>query len=172
MVVSTHALKYGVTLTRHIEFGLFETPGRKFEALIRFSNAAGIVGPDVNEEKEHGSRGMAIKVLDVDGPVLLDDKGRHNQDFLMVNSTAFAIANAGDYLRLNQIILRDDEKPDAFFCSALRTSATPGRGLPRATFRESQRPPESRRRSRRLQSPIRLRLSIQALRPSSLARIK
>ena len=28
------------------QHGLFKTPGRRFEALIRFSNAAQVVGPD------------------------------------------------------------------------------------------------------------------------------
>ncbi len=102
-------------IDKELQQGLFKTPGRRFEALIRYSNAAAVLGPDISKEGKHGSRGMAIKVLDVDGRVLLDDDGQKNQDFLMINSPAFAFANVKDYLRLNQILLKFNDKADAFF---------------------------------------------------------
>jgi hypothetical protein len=75
------------------QVGLFSEPGKQFDAIIRFSNAAALVGPDTTEidsvtkkeVEEHGSRGMAVKVLDAGGEVLIDDNGAHNQDFLMIN---------------------------------------------------------------------------------------
>ncbi|MDD1613504.1 MAG: catalase, partial [Methylococcaceae bacterium] len=70
------------------QVGLFAEPGKQFDAFIRFSNAAALVGPDIDNGK-HGSRGMAIKVLDVGGEVLIDDNGVCNQDFLMINQPVF-----------------------------------------------------------------------------------
>lgn len=109
------------------QVGLFATPGKQYDALIRFSNAAAVVGPDTTETKidpktgkeleveEHGSRGMAIKVLDVGGEVLIDDNGAHNQDFLMINQPMFAFANTEDYLRLDRTLLEDNDVADKFF---------------------------------------------------------
>lgn len=106
-----------------LQVGLFATPGRQFAAYIRFSNAAALVGPDTVETdpvshlpvEEHGSRGMAIKVLDVGGEVLIDDNGANNQDFLMINQPMFAFANTEDYLRLDRVLLRDNDIAAGFF---------------------------------------------------------
>ncbi|AEJ02047.1 hypothetical protein Nit79A3_2265 [Nitrosomonas sp. Is79A3] len=111
-----------------LQVGLFAEPGKQFDAIIRFSNAAAVVGPDTTETKinpitrkiedvtEHGSRGMAIKVLDVGGEVLIDDNGAHNQDFLMINQKVFAFANTEDYLRLDRILdTEGDDKAALFF---------------------------------------------------------
>lgn len=110
-----------------LQVGLFAVPGKEFDAYIRFSNAAAVVGPDTTETKidpatgiaveveEHGSRGMAIKVLDVGGEVLIDDNGSHNQDFLMINQPMFAFANTKDYLRLDKVLDRDHDVADGFF---------------------------------------------------------
>jgi hypothetical protein len=105
------------------QVGLFAEPGKQFDAFIRFSNAAAIVGPDTTEidpvtkkeVEEHGSRGMAIKVLDVGGEVLIDDNGAHNQDFLMINQPVFAFANTEDYLRLDRVLDRDNDVASGFF---------------------------------------------------------
>jgi hypothetical protein len=114
-------------LALEFQVGLFAEPGKQFDAFIRFSNAAAVVGPDTTETKidpktkqevaveEHGSRGMAIKVLDVGGEVLIDDNGSHNQDFLMINQPVFAFANTEDYLRLDRILLQDNDIADRFF---------------------------------------------------------
>lgn len=110
-----------------LQVGLFAVPSKQFDAFIRFSNAAALVGSDTTETKidpktgkeveveEHGSRGMAIKVLDVGGEVLIDDNGAHNQDFLMINQPMFAFANTEDYLRLDRILLRDNDVAAGFF---------------------------------------------------------
>ncbi|MGZ8159026.1 MAG: hypothetical protein ACXWT1_13520 [Methylobacter sp.] len=109
-----------------LRVGLFAEPGKQFDAFIRFSNAAAIKGPDTTETKkidpttgkeidEHGSRGMAIKVLDVGGEVLIDDNGVHNQDFLMINQPMFAFANTEDYLRLDRVLDRDNDVAAGFF---------------------------------------------------------
>lgn len=105
------------------QVGLFAEPGKQFDAFIRFSNAAAVVSPDTTEidpltkkeVEEHGSRGMAIKVLDVGGEVLIDDNGAHNQDFLMINQPMFAFANTEDYLRLDRVLDQDNDVAAGFF---------------------------------------------------------
>ncbi len=105
--------------------GLFSTPGKKYKALIRFSNAAVRVAHDLDGFK-HGSRGMAIKVLDVEpgAKMLQDDHGARNHDFLMINTPAFAFANLRDYLRLTKIIYENNDDPSLFF--APLNPAVPG----------------------------------------------
>ncbi len=98
-----------------LQIGLFASPGKIYDAFIRFSNAAARLGPDISAEGEHGSRGMAIKVFDVGEEVLIKDSGKCNQDFLMINQPVFAFANTDDYLRLTRILDRNNDSPDAFF---------------------------------------------------------
>jgi hypothetical protein len=104
--------------------GLFATPGRTFAAWIRYSNAAVLREDDLKaadpakpDERKNGSRGMALKVLDVEGEMLSEDRGRANQDFLMINTPEFAFANVRDYLRLNRVLMLSDkgDVADAFF---------------------------------------------------------
>jgi hypothetical protein len=105
-------------IARDLQVGLFSEPGKKFDALIRFSNATGPLTADV-ESGQHNSRGMAIKVFDVGGDVLTDDNGAHNQDFLMINQSVFAFANTPDYLQVNKLLDtpkgEPEGKPDGFF---------------------------------------------------------
>lgn len=98
-----------------LKVGLFAHPGRSYRSTIRFSNAAALIKPDIDANGDHGSRGMAIKVYDVEGEILLDDNGAKNQDFLMINQPVFAFANSEDYLRLNRIILKHNDDPEGFF---------------------------------------------------------
>ena len=102
-------------LDEDLQVGLFAQPGKTYDAIIRFSNAAALVKPDIDDNGDHGSRGMAVKVLGVEGDMLLDDNGANNQDFLMINQPVFAFANTPDYLRLTQIIHKHDDNPEAFF---------------------------------------------------------
>ncbi|MFK7763135.1 MAG: hypothetical protein AB8B62_07740 [Roseobacter sp.] len=115
-------------LPDHMQVGLFQTPGRCFDAKIRYSNADVLKRADIETKiatdgtkvMQHGSRGMAIKVLDVDAPVLLADGASQNQDFLMVNTPEFAFRNVRDYRRLTAALLasEDGATPDLFFLPA------------------------------------------------------
>lgn len=102
-------------IDQSLQVGLFKSPGTAFDAFIRFSNAAARLGPDISDEGEHGSRGMAIKVFDVGNDVLIEDEGACNQDFLMINQPVFAFANTDDYLRLTRFLDRNNDNPNAFF---------------------------------------------------------
>lgn len=88
--------------------GLFANPGKSHEAWVRFSNASVLREDDLKTDREgvrqNGSRGMAIKVMDVEGDMLSQDDARNNQDFLMINTPMFAFANVRDYLRLERIL--------------------------------------------------------------------
>jgi len=87
---------------REYQIGLFGKPAT-YAARVRFSNASVLKLGDL--EGGNGSRGMAIKVLGVVGPLLLSDGGSRNQDFLMVNTPEFAFANVRDYLRLSRVLV-------------------------------------------------------------------
>lgn len=105
--------------------GLFASPGKIYKTWIRFSNASVLREDDLKAndkgERQNGSRGMAIKVMDVDGEMLSQDDGRNNQDFLMINTPMFAFANVRDYLRLERILARDTlgADPKAYFIPAV-----------------------------------------------------
>jgi len=106
------AFEVNADIAKDLQIGLFTTPGNTYDAWIRFSNAVGQLGPDVNGERNQ-IRGLAIKVMDVGSNVLLDDKGAHHQDFLMITEPAFA--NVADYLRLNETLLENNEDLRPFF---------------------------------------------------------
>ncbi len=112
-------------IEKKFRVGLFAHPGKSHEAWIRFSNAAVLREDDLKANKEgvrqNGSRGMAIKILDVKGKMLSKDNGQSNQDFLMINTPEFAFANVRDYLRLNRILARSPmgDDPGPYFIPAI-----------------------------------------------------
>jgi hypothetical protein len=68
---------------------------RPFTAWIRFSNGDG----KPQDDHTRDGRGMAIKLTGVEGPKLLaSEKEAKTQDFVMINSPAFFIRNASDYV--------------------------------------------------------------------------
>lgn len=111
-----------------LQLGVFAHPGESYDAVIRFSNAAALVGPDVFDTEQdgvrsraHGSRGMAIKVRGLPGKSLADDEP-DTQDFLMVNFPVFPFANVADYLLLSRLQLEHADDSDKFvpaFAAAL-----------------------------------------------------
>lgn len=106
-------------LPASLHVGIFSQPGRQYDAWIRFSNCTAAVGSDVslkaNGDRKHESRGMAIKLMGVQGDVIDKEAGAATQDFLMISEPAFAIANVADYLKLTQIQLADKDNPLRFF---------------------------------------------------------
>lgn len=112
-------------LAPELRVGLFAKPGKRYDAWVRFSNAAIKVEHDLGDKdpkkQQNGSRGMAVKVLDVDGRVLLDDNGGRSQDFLMINTSAFAFVDAKQYLSLNQALDQfNDDETQALAATVLR----------------------------------------------------
>jgi catalase len=77
--------------------GVF-VPGHQYKAWIRFSNGNAAVQPDHDKD----ARGMAIKLMGVEGPKLLDspaDKNAQTQDFLMINFPVFFNRDPAEYER-------------------------------------------------------------------------
>ena len=72
--------------------GIFATPGREFNAWIRFSNG----NSEVLSSRLPDARGMAVKLMGVDGPKLLDDE-RETQDFVMANNPTFFVDDLSRY---------------------------------------------------------------------------
>lgn len=94
--------KISADIAANFQVGLFSTPGQEYKALIRYSNASVRLAPDL--EDGNGSRGMAVKVLNVSGNVLVADTDGSNQDFLMINTRAFAFPNVRSYQRLTNAL--------------------------------------------------------------------
>lgn len=74
-------------------FGLFAEGQSSHPVWVRFSNGVGWVQGD----KELDARGMAVKMLGVDGPKLLSDE-KGTQDFLMTNSPTPIGRNAEEFM--------------------------------------------------------------------------
>ena len=73
-------------------------PGHQYKAWIRFSNGNAELQPDYDKD----ARGMAIKLMGVAGPKLLDspaDKDAQTQDFLMINYPVFFNRDPAEYER-------------------------------------------------------------------------
>jgi catalase len=95
--------------------GLFEHDG-VYQAVVRFSNAASQVQADAFPD----GRGMAIKVLAVEGDmVLVDEQRGRTQDFVMINHPVFFARNVKDYLRLEQVLVQADDSSLATLQGAL-----------------------------------------------------
>jgi hypothetical protein len=79
--------------------GLFAKP-RSYDAVVRYSN-----GTQVQDDRKGDARGMAVKVLGVDGPKLLgDEAGARTQDFLLITSPVFFVRNGRDYVGFQKAI--------------------------------------------------------------------
>lgn len=101
-VRAVHAKAHGIargTLTVHdglpaeLAQGLFARPGR-YEAILRLSTNAG----DILDDAIALPRGLALKVLGVEGERLAGSEGETTQDFILVNGPAFAARDAKAFL--------------------------------------------------------------------------
>jgi hypothetical protein len=79
--------------------GLFATHD-KYEAYIRFSNGSPRVMPDgaLQPDSTPDARGVAIKLLGIHGPKLMDDE-RLTHDFVLASHPVFFTRDLGEYLR-------------------------------------------------------------------------
>lgn len=108
--VKTHGYAQGEfrvlpNLPDELAQGLFERAG-DYAAVVRFSNAASQGQPDAIPD----GRGMAIKVLGVQGDVGQADEQRGpTQDFVMINHPVFFARNVKDYLRFEQVLVQADD---------------------------------------------------------------
>ncbi|USI74962.1 catalase family protein [Sphingomonas morindae] len=112
-VRAVHAKAHGVLtgemtvlpdLPPELAQGLFATPGRH-AVLMRLSTNAGDILPDAISLP----RGLAMKVLDVEGARLPGSEGRA-QDFVMVNGTVFQARTADQFLSSLKLLAKTTDR--------------------------------------------------------------
>lgn len=86
----------------HLSKGVLRPREDAYKAWIRFSNSD--AKPDREDSKGDG-RGMAIKLMEVEGDYLLDDPTQQGtQDFIMISHPVFIIDSLRDYLDLQDVV--------------------------------------------------------------------
>ena len=84
--------------------GLFKQPAT-YQALIRFSSAFSSIAKDT----EPDVRGMAIKVMGVEGEKLLEnEKLEKTQDFLLISTDVFFSPNIREYAAFSREYVKDE----------------------------------------------------------------
>ena len=110
-----HAKSHGVlagelrvqqNLPEHLAQGVFAAP-RVYPVIVRFSTAPG----DLRSDQVPVQRGIAIKVIGVDGPRALDD-GFTTQDFLLVNHPTLPFGTIGAYAELQNLLEKQPRQSD------------------------------------------------------------
>lgn len=107
--VKTHGYAQGEfrvlpNLPDELAQGLFERPGTH-SSVVRFSNTASQSQADAIPD----GRGMAIKVLGVEGDFVLDNEPHGPmQDFVMINHPVFFARGVKDLLRLEQVLVETE----------------------------------------------------------------
>ena len=92
-------------------YGVFSAPGRRYKTWVRFSN--GHYDLETSQDYENDARGMALKLVGIDGDALEQDNvNGPAQDFLMANSPVFFVRNMPDY---NAFIANPENLKDFFF---------------------------------------------------------
>jgi hypothetical protein len=89
-------------LAPELSQGVF-VPGREYKAWIRFSNGNIIHG----SSRAPDARGMAIKLMGVEGPKLLDDE-KHTQDFILISHPRFFVDDLVPYQATLEKFLKGD----------------------------------------------------------------
>lgn len=97
-----------------LELGVFKR-GATYKAWVRLSNSSKRAQPDSVPD----GRGLAIKLLDVQGPRLLERDRTNTQDFLLINFPAFFARNAEDMAEAAELEA-EDAFPGSFFASPSR----------------------------------------------------
>lgn len=96
----------------NLRFGVFKEP-KTYPAWIRFSNGRG--NDDKGEplpDSKPDVRGMAIKLMDVDGAKILEgEEHEKTQDFILMNSPFFFLRNAKSTLDFSKAIKQAKGKP-------------------------------------------------------------
>ncbi|SHI81477.1 Catalase [Roseomonas rosea] len=100
--------------------GLFAKPGT-YPVVLRFSTNPG----DLLDDSISVPRGLAVKVVGVEGERLPGSAGQSTQDFVMANAPAFAAPTARAFLGNAKLLARTTDTPQAFkkaISAVLRTA--------------------------------------------------
>lgn len=87
--------------------GLFAAPGT-YPAVLRFASVPG----DILADSVTTQRGLAIKVIGIDGEMLPGHDGEATQDFLLDNDPRFPVADAAAFLKTIQGLEKTTEKAE------------------------------------------------------------
>ncbi len=113
-VRSVHAKAHGIArgtftvaddLPAELAQGIFATPGAH-EAIIRISTNAG----DILDDSISLPRGLALKILDVEGARLPGSEGDTTQDFIMVNGPAFSAPDAKAFSKNLKLLAKTTDR--------------------------------------------------------------
>lgn len=97
-------------LPEHLAQGLFSVP-KTYPVIVRFSTAQGSINPD----KMSAFRGMAIKVIGVEGEKLLPElSDALTQDFLMVNYPVIPTGTITEYLKMQEALEKQADSGELF----------------------------------------------------------
>ncbi|MDP3543936.1 MAG: catalase family protein [Elusimicrobiota bacterium] len=92
--------------------GVLSEPGRTYHAWVRFSNGSS----EIRSDKKSDARGMAIKLMGVEGEKLLEsERNAQTQDFLLITHDAFFIKDGKDYLEFFKRLERGSNPAWFFF---------------------------------------------------------
>ncbi|WP_265501633.1 catalase family protein [Paracoccus beibuensis] len=87
--------------------GIFARPGRH-DAIMRLSTNPG----DLLDDSVSVPRGLALKVLNVEGPRLEGSEGDSSQDFVMVNGPAFSAPDAKTFLGSLKLLAKTTDRAE------------------------------------------------------------
>ena len=113
-VRSVHAKCHGLLLAtmqvidglpQTLRQGLFATPGR-YDAVMRLSTIPG----DILDDKVSTPRGLALKIMGVEGARLPGSENDRTQDFVLVNGPAFLKADAKSFLKSLKLLAATTDK--------------------------------------------------------------
>lgn len=113
---SVHAKSHGMVAARltiaedlpqEYRQGIFARPG-EHEAILRVSTNPG----DVLHDSVSVPRGMALKVLNVEGDRLEGSEDDKSQDFVMVNGPAFAAPDAAEFLKTLKFLAKTTDRAE------------------------------------------------------------
>ena len=113
---SVHAKSHGVMrgtmtvldgLPPQLAQGLFAQPGQ-YEVAMRFSTLPG----DILDDSVSTPRGLAVKVIGVQGPRLPGSEGDATQDFVLVNGPAFAAPTPAKFLANLKMLAATTDKAE------------------------------------------------------------
>lgn len=111
---SVHAKAHGLlrgritvlnNLPDELAQGVFATPGT-LPAVLRFSTNPG----DILDDKVSTPRGLALKIIGVEGSRLRGSEGAVTQDFVMINAKAFTSATPKAFLKSLKLLAKTTDK--------------------------------------------------------------
>lgn len=111
---SVHAKSHGLIrgklqvlagLPPELAQGVFANPGN-FSVVMRFSTNPG----DILADNVSTPRGLALKIIGVEGERLPGSEGQSTQDFVMQNAPAFTAATPKDFLKTLKLLAKTTDK--------------------------------------------------------------